>query len=228
MGHSVPMDRTLVPVTLCLVLLAAGCSGSGGPSAEELAPSVGRVTGEACFRTVEGGAVLVGEGLYITNAHVIAGVGAGLRVRVPGAGEEEATVVGFDPERDLALLTVPVSTGTPFPFGSADTGDPGIIAAVTTDLEVELIEYEVLRRIVATGDDIYGEGDVERQAIEIAADVSSGVSGAGLINHDGELVGVVFAESKTRESTYAVDTTEIRAFIAETDLATEVAAGRCG
>ena len=221
------MNRTLVAAAAGIALLAPACGGGSLPTAEDLAPSVARVTGTACNRTVEGSAALVADGLYLTNAHVIAGAEPGLQLRLPGAADVAGAVVGFDPDRDLALLAAPAATGPPFRIGSTKAGDSGAIAAVTTDLEVQMIDYEVLRRILATGDDIYGEGDVARQAIEVAADIGSGVSGAALVNTDGELVGVVFAESRTNESTYAVYASEIEAFISEVNAETEVGTGRC-
>ncbi len=217
----------LLNVMTGIALVAAGCSSNSPPTAEDIASSVARVSGIACNRTVEGSAALIADGLYITNAHVIAGSGAGLQLRLPNAGNVAATVVGFDPNRDLALLAAPGGTGNPLAIGSSEAGDKGAIASVTTDLDIELIEYEVLRRILATGDDIYGEGDVARQALEIEADIGSGVSGAPLISKAGELVGVVFAESRTRGSSYAVYSAEIESFLAEVDPTTTVASGRC-
>lgn len=219
------MSRLLVAAAI--TLLASACGGGSAPTAEDLAPSVARVSGTACNRTVEGSAALIAEGLYLTNAHVIAGVEEDLQLRIGGGGDFPGTVVGFDPDRDLALVAAQGVTGSPFSIGSAEAGDSGAIAAVTTDLDVEMIDYEVRRRIRATGDDIYGEGDVSREALEVAADIGSGVSGAALVNGDGELVGVVFAESQTKDSTYAVYSTEIEAFLSEVDTSSEVGAGRC-
>ena len=132
------------------------------------------------------------------------------------------------PLRRLAVWSALTSLACALAYsGSAEAGESGTIAAVKRNLEVELIPYEVIRRITATGDDIYGEGDVARQAIEVAANVRPGVSGAALVNRKGEVVGVVFAESRTRQSTYAVYASEIEAFIREVDVATEVPPGRC-
>ena len=219
--------RGLLNVITGIALVATGCSSNPLPTADDVASSVARVSGTACNRTVEGSAALIADGLYLTNAHIIAGSEPGLKLRLPNAGDVAATVVGFDPNRDLALLAAPEATGRPLVIGSTDAGDKGAIAAVTTDLEVELIEYAVLRRILATGDDIYGEGDVARQALEIEVNIGSGVSGAPLISEDGELIGVVFAESRTKGSSYAVYSSEIESFLAEVDPTTTVASGRC-
>ena len=217
----------LLNVITGIALVTAGCSSNPLPTADDVASSVARVSGTACNRTIEGSAALIAEGFYLTNAHVIAGSEVGLQLRLPNAGDVAATVVGFDPNRDLALLAAPEATGRPLVIGSTDAGDKGAIVAVTTDVDVELIEYEVLRRILATGDDIYGEGDVARQALEIEADIASGVSGAPLISGAGELIGVVFAESRTKGSSYAVYSSEIERFLAEVDPSTTVVSGRC-
>ncbi|NIS31552.1 MAG: hypothetical protein GWN73_15055 [Actinobacteria bacterium] len=109
----------------------------------------------------------------------------------------------------------------------AAAGRRGIIVAVEPDGTIREYEFEVLRRINATGDDIYGEGDVARQALELAADIAPGASGAAAFTDDGSAAGIVFAESRGRPVAYAVDVTEIEAFLAETDVATPVPAGRC-
>jgi S1-C subfamily serine protease len=221
-------DQPMFPIMLVgLALIAVACSGDGGPSALDLAPSVARVSGSACDRTVEGTAVLISDGLYLTSAHVVAGAGPDLQVRVPGGSDMAAVVVGFDANRDLALMKVLGGTGVPLRLGSAGVGDVGAVASVTSNLEVELIQYEVIRGITATGEDIYGEDGAERRAVEVAANVKPGVSGSALVNGDGEVVGLVFAESRTRESTYAVDASEIESFMTEVDSDTVADPSRC-
>ena len=83
----------------------------------------------------------------------------------------------------------------------------------------------MVREITATGDDVVGEGS--RRALELDADVAPGMSGAGVYDEGGQLLGVVFAESRERPITYAVTAAEIEAFLAEVDPATEDTTGEC-
>ena len=211
---------------LVIAMVAASCVGSGFDESRASAV-VGRVGGTACNRTTEGSAVIAGEGLVLTNAHVVAGVGADLVFWTLDGSSFGAEIVGFDPERDLALLRVAGLGGGPVSLAEGKAGERALIAGVTTDLELDLIETEVLRPIIATGDDIYSTGDVSRAALEISADIRSGVSGAALFNESNQVIGIVFAESRNIDSSYAVSASEIEAFLAETDSATVVESGRC-
>ena len=65
-----------------------------------------KVLGTACGLGVEGSGWVAGDGLVVTNAHVVAGqddTRVLLRGREPGL---DATAVAFDPRNDLAVLRV--------------------------------------------------------------------------------------------------------------------------
>ena len=86
-------------------------SGSGVARASA---SIVKITGvaESCNRGQEGSGWVVGPQRVITNAHVVAGV-TSEHVRVGGTGRSyDARVIVFDPQRDLAVLSVP---GLPAP-----------------------------------------------------------------------------------------------------------------
>jgi S1-C subfamily serine protease len=65
-----------------------------------------RVVGEACGRIQEGSGFVVEGGLVVTNAHVVAGTSL-LQVQHADIGSVAATTVLFDPDLDLAVLSVP-------------------------------------------------------------------------------------------------------------------------
>src|SRR5664279_5054222 len=78
------------------------------------ATSVVKITGVAssCNREQEGSGWVVSPERVVTNAHVVAGV-ISEHVRIQGTGRSyDASVVVFDPRRDLAVLSVP---GLPAP-----------------------------------------------------------------------------------------------------------------
>ena len=151
-----------------------------------------------------GSGVFVGPGLVLTAAHVVAGAEA---ITVfHGERSGAATVVGFDPEMDLAYLTVAWPAGSTVPVGSADVeaGDTGV-AYVVRDRQVVALPVRVTRRIQIRTEDIYVQGDTLRPGFELDADIQAGDSG-GAVVVDGNVVGVVWARSrKFDRRAYAVD-----------------------
>lgn len=215
--------------TFVFVLAIATLGGCAGHSVEELVSSSAvRVEARPCGKSGSGSGAVVGEGLVITNAHIVAGSGDDVTVRTGDDLVHAGIVVGFDSERDLALIRVPDLDVAAAELGEPSEGMAATILARPGGVGLEALQTEVVRRLTATGDDIYGEGDVSRRALELAADVKPGVSGAGVFDDDGRLIGVVFAESRRRDqTTYAVDASEVRAFIEEVDLSTPADTQRC-
>lgn len=198
------------------------------PSETDIAQSVARLAGTACLRPIIASAVVVGEGLLLTVAHAVAGAEDDLRVITPDGAEHGVVVVGFDPERDLALLFAESLDAPVLLLGTAAAEDIGVIASVTSGLDVEMIEYRVRRRVNARSGNIYREGTVERAALDLEAAITAGVSGAALINGEGAIAGVVYAASTELDSvTYALETSEISAFLESVDVETAVDRGRC-
>lgn len=210
---------------LVVIVCLAAC---GPPSTEQLAESVVRVEALPCGRTGVGTGTVLDRGFVLTNAHIVAGSTDDVTVRTHDDVVWEAAVVGFDPERDLALLAVNGLELGGVELGDAEVGSQGTILARPRGVDLEVLEVSVVRTFNATGDDIYGEGDVSRGALELSVDVVPGVSGAGVYDRQGRVVGVVFAESRRRDAvTYALTGAEIRQFLAETDRSTVVDTLRC-
>lgn len=66
------------------------------------------------------GVVIDANGLILTNAHVVDGANA-IRIRTPDGDDIEATVVGTDPDVDLALLRASDARGLrPAPLGDSN------------------------------------------------------------------------------------------------------------
>ena len=201
-----------------LVSLGAVLAACGTPSVDEIAQSVVRVESLPCGRNGVGSGTAVGDDVVVTNAHIVAGSTDDVSIRTWDDRLLPGVVVGFDPERDLALVQVDDLDVPTASFGEPERGLAATIIARPGGLEGAFLETRIVRLFNATGDDIYGEGDVARRALELEADVVPGVSGGGVFTEKGELIGVVFAESRRRDSTsYAVDAGEIVAFLEETD-----------
>lgn len=221
-----PSMSSVLRLAVPFVLL--GLFGCGAPGVDELARGVVRVEALPCGRSGVGSGSVLDGGLVLTNAHIVAGSIDDVTVRTWDDQVLPGVVVGFDGERDLAVIEVEGLGGATFEVGEPEEGEKVRILARPGGVELEVLEATVVRLINATGDDIYGEGDVSRGAMELSVDVLPGVSGAPVINDRGQLVGVVFAESRRRaEVSYAVDAREVAAFIDSVDPDTVADTLRC-
>lgn len=193
--------------------------------------SVARITGiaRACNRGVEGSGFIVGDGLVMTNAHVVAGV-TSPRVLIHGDRiEHVGEVVFFDPEKDIAIVHVPRVDGPVLGIERADRGSDAVVAGYPENGPFTLVAARVKGEITAIGWDIYGKERVRREVFAIAAPVRPGNSGGPLLSSDGRVLGMVFARSTTDDQTgYALADSEIRRAL---DLLgndrSKVATGKC-
>lgn len=203
-------------------------SACGPATVEEIATSVVRVESLPCGKRGVGSGTVVADALVLTNAHIVAGSTDDVTIRTSDDRVLPGLVVGFDDQRDLALIRVDRLDVPAVGLGEPEVGLAARILARPGGVDLEVIDTRVVRLFNATGDDIYGEGDVSRRAIELEADVMPGVSGGGVFDERGDLLGVVFAESRRRESiSYAVDAREVVSFLEETDRASSADTLRC-
>lgn len=203
-----------------------------GPGAAAAAAGSVKITGlaAACQRGREGSGFVVAPDRVVTNAHVVAGVDAP-SVQVGGQGPElPASVVVFDPERDLAVLAVPHLGVEPLGVGrdlsrSADA----VVAGFPQDGPFTTAPARVREVVRARGQDIYGSGTVVREVYSLAATVLPGNSGGPLLDAGGSVVGVVFARSLDDAGTgYALTLAEARPVLQEAQEArTRVSTGPC-
>lgn len=166
-------------------------------------PSVVKITGlaESCARRVEGSGFVYATDRVMTNAHVVAGVS---RPQVEVAGRQrDATVVLYDPERDVAVLRVPGLGLRPLAFAArpVDTNDDAIILGYPEDGPFFAGAARIRDRMEIRGPDIYDERTVTRQVYSVYADVRSGNSGGPLMAPDGTVLGVIFAAAVDQQQT---------------------------
>ena len=91
-------------------------------AADRVGPAVVRVAsrgGTGRRGGIGSGVVIAGDGLVLTNSHVVAGSRRVRLVFAEGGGEREAELLGDDPDTDLALLRAELPRGTP----AASLGD---------------------------------------------------------------------------------------------------------
>ncbi len=154
--------------------------------------SVVGVSGIACGRLIEGTGFVATDQVVVTNAHVVAGVDEVRIDRVDGT-RMVGEVVGYDAATDLAVILVPELDLEPLPVGSTPERDAtGEVLGFAPDGEPPITPYRVAGEVTATGRDIYGEGDVRRQVLYVAAELDAGDSGAPMVSQ-GRVVGMVFA-----------------------------------
>lgn len=184
-----------------------------------------------CGTASSGSGWVVSSDRVITNAHVVAG-SSSADVLVDGKSERlSATVVGYDPETDIAVLDVPGLAAKPlvqdpsaqapgasvfaagYPGGGAYTVAPG----------------RVRDTINAVGKDIYDDKTVTREVYSLRAVVRPGDSGGPLLDAQGHVTGLVFAMSTTDSQTgYALTLKQVAPMLAKAPkLSTPVSTGAC-
>ncbi|MEO5743269.1 MAG: MarP family serine protease [Terracoccus sp.] len=196
----------------------------------EARPSIVKVTtaSDSCQRGQEGTGWVVSPGRIITNAHVVAGAS---RLRVESGGEMlPANVVLFDPNRDLAVLSVAGLDAPALPLGAGlERGQSAVVPGYPLDGPFTVVSARVRATLNARGYDIYSTGTVVREIYSLNTTVQPGNSGGPLLDTQGRVVGVVFAKSLEDDRTgYALTLAEARPVIDRAASAsTSVDTGAC-
>lgn len=163
---------------------------SFGGVAKQVMPSVVtvRVTG-----AIGSGFVASRDGYVITNDHVVEGADNTMSVSFSDGSSARATLVGRDPESDIAVIKVSKDNLPPVQFGDSDSiavGDPvlafGSPLALVNTVTQGIVS--ALDRTIQAGD----PGGTTRYyaAIQTDAAVNQGNSGGPLVDAAGRVVGV--------------------------------------
>jgi S1-C subfamily serine protease len=193
---------------------------------DAVVPSTVKVEGIACSRVQEGSGFVVGPGLIVTNAHVVAGEDETVVQRSDGS-EVRAQVVAFDPERDLAVLRANDLDRPALARSSVEVGGLGAVFGHPGGGDLRAAPFEVGQQLTATGTDIYDHDRTRREVLVLAADLKPGDSGAALVDPAGRVVGVAFAIAPDRPGvSYALAMEELDAVLAG-DLGSPVDTGGC-
>lgn len=181
--------------------------------------SVLKIRGRApsCNRAIEGTGFVIGPQRMLTNAHVVAGTD---RVVVE-QGEDvlEATVMHYDPQRDLAILDVPGLDRAELPWAGEelDSGTDVVAVGYPLDAGLTFSPGRIQTDFTLRGPDIYDSQTVTRGVYTVLADIRSGNSGGPLLDTTGQVVGVVFGA--------AIDRPDIGFILTEEEVASTVADG---
>ena len=177
------------------------------------AATVVKVSGIGCGGIVTGSGFPVGSGFIVTNAHVVSGT-TSHTITTPGGNTLRATVVFFDPERDVAVLSVPDYNVAGLTFGPADRGTAAAVIGYPGGGPERVVPAVVDGAVSAEGRDIYNQNLVTREIYVMQASVHPGNSGGPLVDLQGRVLGVVFATSAGDPSqAYALTDQEIQSDI---------------
>jgi S1-C subfamily serine protease len=185
-------------------------------------------TKPACGVDSEGSGWVVQRGRVVTNAHVVAGASS-VVVRESGSTSvERATLVAFDPSRDLAVLDVTDLNAPALDIGPDLTaGAAAWAAGYPGDGPFTISPQRVRDRITARGTDIYQSGSVDRDIYSLRGVVRPGNSGGPLLDENGDVAGVIFARSATdAETGYALTLAELRPVLSSVGSA-PISSGAC-
>lgn len=188
-----------------------------------------KVEGQACNEIQEGSGFAVSPDLIATNAHVVAGEGRGdTKVLLPGGATLSATVVLFDPNRDLALLEVDGLGESPLARAQGTVGETGAVYGHPNGQDdLFLAPAQIAQDVTAVGRDLYDTHETTRDIFVLSAKLHPGDSGAPLVDQAGAVIGVAFAIAPDRPTTaYALATSELDAVLAEPH-GTAVSTGAC-
>jgi S1-C subfamily serine protease len=190
-----------------------------------------QIQSRGCGGVLFGSGFPVANDLVVTNAHVVAGSRRHEVITNRGV-RAAATVVYFDPNRDLALLAVPDLPVRPLrlaPAAARQDQQAVVIGYPSGGLQ-KVIGARVVQRVQPEAPDIYARPQESRRDIYVLhARVRKGVSGGPVVDLRGRPLGVVFAAS-TVETTegYALTNAEVRRALDRNDGARRpVSVGGC-
>jgi S1-C subfamily serine protease len=176
------------------------------PEVQAAASRTVRVSGIACGYGVEGSGWVAGDGLVVTNAHVVAGEET-TRVQPEGRGLPlPAHVIVFDERNDVAVLRVPRLRGVaPLPLAEPERGEPVAILGFPENGPYDVTPGRVGDTLPVVSGDAYNRGPVERTVTSFRGHVRPGNSGGPAVDADGNVVATVFAaRADSEDSGYGV------------------------
>ena len=134
----------------------------GDPDIQRAAESVVHVVGTACGLNVSGSGWVGGDGLVVTNAHVIAGQDDTTVITRSGA-ELSATPTVYRPDDDIAVLVVEGLAEPPLPLAEeARSGTSGAVLGFPGAGDFTVTPARLGTTGDVTSQDSYGRGPIQR------------------------------------------------------------------
>lgn len=205
----------LAVVSLLVVALLFGARGepsADGISAEDRAATIDiGGCGDASDRS--GSGFLFEDGVIVTAAHLVV-QGDNIDVSIGRELPVQGTVVELDLQRDLAWVAVPETGVDRAVVFRAEMGQTGRVVGASAS---GTVGYVVAQLASLSIEEVLGDERTTRLGYELAADTTSGDSGAGAYDEQDRLIGMVFAVSADGSSTWAIAAEEIVTFLQESD-----------
>jgi serine protease DegS len=133
------------------------------------------------------GVIARADGYILTNAHVIAGADE-ILVAFSDGGAAKASIVGIDPETDLAVIKVDARNLRPVLLGSSDSARVGdVVLAIGNPFG---IGQAVSKGIISAKGRTGISSSPYEDFIQTDAAINPGSSGGALIDAEGRLIGV--------------------------------------
>jgi Trypsin-like peptidase domain/Colicin V production protein len=183
------------------------------PDVQAARRSVVRVLGTACGLGVQGSGWVAGNGIVVTNAHVVAGQDD-TTVQPGGDGPGlEADAIWFDPRNDLSILRVPGLSGTPALSMNvnAAAGASAAVLGFPENGAYTVVPARLGQTATVVTQNAYGRGPVQRTITSLRGFVRPGNSGGPAVDASGRVVTTIFAAATSRRRTgYGVPDSIVR------------------
>jgi S1-C subfamily serine protease len=162
------------------------------PDVQRAGNSVVRVLGTACGLGLEGSGWAAGPGLFVTNAHVIAGEDD-TTVSSRDGTTSDAVVVLYDRRNDLALLRADLDLRA-LPFAPRPRrGAAGAVLGYPENGPFTATPARFGGTQMVLSEDAYGRGPLNRRISSLRGEIRSGNSGGPMVDKEGRVLGTVFA-----------------------------------
>jgi serine protease DegS len=142
---------------------------------------------ERIQRSLGSGVIMYGDGYVLTNNHVIAGASEILVLLADGR-EAMATVIGADPDTDLAVLHIDLPDLQPVPVGGPDAAEVGdVVLAIGNPYG---LGQSVSQGIISATGRFGLQLNTYENYIQTDAAINPGNSGGALLDARGNLLGI--------------------------------------
>ena len=167
------------------------------PQVKAASESVVKIQGIACGLGVEGSGWIAGDGIVVTNAHVVAGQD-NTTVQLGGTGDRhDAKAIAFDPTNDIAVLRVDGLGGRPLELSPrVRAGTQAAILGFPENGPYDVRAGRVGATRSVLTQDAYGHGPVRRSLTTLRGLVRHGNSGGPMVDTRGRVVTTVFAATQ--------------------------------
>jgi S1-C subfamily serine protease len=165
------------------------------PEVRAAGRSVVKILGTACGLGVQGSGWVAGDGVVVTNAHVVAGQDD-TTVQLGGSGPHlDAQAIWFDSRNDLALLTVPGLDDAPALRLRRDAprGTSAAILGFPENGPYDVAPARLGTTSAVVSQDAYGHGPVRRSITALRGRVRQGNSGGPVVDGRGRVITTIFA-----------------------------------